>query len=275
MQINNIGLQFHIPAGKYIQLSHEFMNTYNSVSVLQIFISTFKHFDLLNKIPNLIIHANIDTSIWDTKEKKPNIRGINYLKFQINEGIKSGHKIAGFVIHLPLCPVNTIADIICGISVKTKGKMKLLLEMPSRKCPNCDFNTPRSLAALISSIKLPHSKVGICIDTAHLWAMNIDIRSYANTKKWLDEFAKLVSAKYIGLIHLNGSSIDINSGYDVHQIPFSPADKIWHKIPYSDSGVKAFVEFARKNKIFIILENNRGTLNDYHEFIKKLSNAKN
>ena len=271
MQKANIGLQFHIPAGKYTHLSHEFMQTYNSVPVLQIFISTFKHFDLLDKVPKLIIHSNIDTSIWNSKENKINIRGVNYLNFQISEALKSGHKINGFVIHLPLCSVDVIANIIQGISEKTKGKIKLLLEMPSRKCPSCDFNTPRSLVNLLKSIKLPPSKVGICIDTAHLWAMNIDISIYVNTKKWLDEFGKLMSVKYIGLIHLNGSSVDINAGYDIHQIPFSPNDKIWHNISYANSGVRAFIEFAKKNNIFLILENNRGTLNEYIDFIKKIN----
>jgi hypothetical protein len=268
MRKAKIGLQFHTPEGKYTHLSRDFMQVYNSVPVLQIFISAFKHFDLLNKIPDLIIHSNIDTSIWNSKENKINTKGVNYLKFQISESLNSGYKISGFVIHLPLCPVNIIANIIQDISKKTKGKIKLLLEMPSRKCPSCDFNTPRLLVNLLQSIKLPPSKVGICIDTAHLWAMNIDISTYKNTKNWLDEFENLISVKYIGLIHLNGSSVDINAGYDIHQIPFSSNDKIWYKISYADSGVRAFIEFAKKNNIFVILENNRGTLDEYLEFIK-------
>ena len=100
MQKANIGLQFHIPAGKYTHLSHEFMQTYNSVPVLQIFISTFKHFDLLDKVPKLIIHSNIDTSIWNSKENKINIRGVNYLNFQISEALKSKGSVDKAVEHI-------------------------------------------------------------------------------------------------------------------------------------------------------------------------------
>ena len=48
-------------------------------------------------------------------------------------------------------------------------------------------------------------------------------------------------------------------------------DKIWNNVPYNKSGVCAFIKFAKTHNVNVILENNRGTLTEYSNFIKKIN----
>ncbi len=103
-----------------------------------------------------------------------------------------------------------------------------------------------------------------CIDTAHIWSMGIDVRYKKTFEKWL---SAIQFPQKITTFHLNGSAANFNSGKDMHEIPFSSTDKIWHGIKPEESGVAALAKFALRHNCITILEVNRGSDKDLKKTI--------
>ncbi|MCJ1328722.1 hypothetical protein MMC10_005399 [Thelotrema lepadinum] len=61
------------------------------------------------------------------------------------------------------------------------------------------------------------SRVGVCIDTCHIFAAGYDIRTPEAFKKTLDKFDKIVGIKYLKALHLNDSKAPFKSHRDLHQ----------------------------------------------------------
>jgi deoxyribonuclease-4 len=139
--------------------------------------------------------------------------------------------------------LNKIAEAMNITLDKTKG-VSLVIENTAGQGSNlgCKFE---HLAHIINKVE-DKSRVGICIDTCHLFTSGYDIRSkeaYENTFK---EFENIVGFKYLMGMHLNDSKVDLGSHVDRH-----------HSIGQGKIGTDAF-EFImndkRMNDIPLILE---------------------
>lgn len=112
---------------------------------------------------------------------------------------------------------------------------------------------------------------GWCIDTAHIWAAGVDIRSYNDVAKYL----VAIKPGSVLCFHLNGSSVPLGDGHDIHQIVFSDGDLIWHGIEPRESGVRAVVEYAVARSLPIICEIARGDNSEVGlEAVKRLAGCK-
>ena len=241
----------------------------NNFKCVQIFRSS-----VIPDIKGIIyVHAPYNLNVWKTKNKnnEDQIRAFGYFKSEIT---KCQNYAKGYIMHLPsgenipeLMEIARTTKILLKILKKlNNNKVKLLLEMPAAK--HGKFEKPEKINALIAAVDANQKNFGICIDTAHLWGMGEDISSYKNAQKWFD---LILTPNFIGMIHLNGSSVEFNCGMDVHEIAFSDQDKIWNKIKYEDSGLSYIIEFTKKYKLPIILEINRGTLPDFKKLIYYLT----
>lgn len=65
--------------------------------------------------------------------------------------------------------------------------------------------------------ELKEYKVGICLDTAHMFASGYDLRTKEAVTKVFDDFDKIVGLKNLKLLHLNDSKVDINEKKDRHE----------------------------------------------------------
>lgn len=138
-----------------------------------------------------------------------------------------------------------------------KNKVVAVLEMVASKAdPDTTYETPEKLDNLTTLIGAKEKWWGWCVDTAHIWAAGVDVKSYKNMKSWLD---RLTYKDKILMFHLNGSHEVLGGGKDKHAIPFAPEDNIWSDVEPKESGVRAIVEFAVERDIPIICEINRGT----------------
>lgn len=72
------------------------------------------------------------------------------------------------------------------------------------------------LAAIIEGSKYPE-KLGVCIDTCHIFAAGYDIRTPAEYEATMAEFDKLVGIERIGFFHLNDSKKGLGSRVDRHE----------------------------------------------------------
>ncbi len=71
------------------------------------------------------------------------------------------------------------------------------------------------LAYFLSELK--DYKIGICLDTAHMFASGYDLRTKEAVTKVFDDFDKIVGFKNLKLCHLNDSKVDINEKKDRHE----------------------------------------------------------
>jgi len=60
------------------------------------------------------------------------------------------------------------------------------------------------------------SRVGVCIDTCHMFTAGYDIRDKESYDKTWDEFEKLVGFEYLKGMHINDSKPDLGSRVDRH-----------------------------------------------------------
>lgn len=72
------------------------------------------------------------------------------------------------------------------------------------------------LAQIIDGVE-DKSRVGICIDTCHLFAAGYDIRTKETCEQTFDLFDKVVGNQYLKAMHLNDSKTPLNSRVDRHQ----------------------------------------------------------
>jgi len=62
------------------------------------------------------------------------------------------------------------------------------------------------------------SRVGICVDTCHVFAAGYDIRTKKGYEASMKELIRFVPKKYIGAVHLNDSKRELGSRVDRHEL---------------------------------------------------------
>lgn len=72
------------------------------------------------------------------------------------------------------------------------------------------------LAQIIDGVE-DKSRVGICIDTCHMFAAGYDIRSQESCLSAFNLFDKVVGNRYLKAMHLNDSKTKLNSRVDRHE----------------------------------------------------------
>ncbi len=71
------------------------------------------------------------------------------------------------------------------------------------------------IAALIDACG-GDERLGLCIDTQHLWASGVDYSSVSGTQALLDDVASSVGVERLACLHLNDSKIELGGNRDRH-----------------------------------------------------------
>ncbi|KAJ9664806.1 DNA-(apurinic or apyrimidinic site) lyase [Coniosporium apollinis] len=71
------------------------------------------------------------------------------------------------------------------------------------------------LAAVIGRVEAKE-RVGVCLDTCHVFAAGYDLRSPAAFKATVDEFDSVVGLRYLRALHVNDSKAPLGSERDLH-----------------------------------------------------------
>jgi len=61
--------------------------------------------------------------------------------------------------------------------------------------------------------------LGICLDTAHLWAMGYDLRTGEGVEATFADFDRVAGLERLGCIHANDTLRPLGSRSDVHAVP--------------------------------------------------------
>jgi deoxyribonuclease IV len=72
------------------------------------------------------------------------------------------------------------------------------------------------LARVLDRLK-GHPRVGICLDTCHLFAAGYDLASAAGYRQTFDEFDRLIGFRRLEVLHLNDSRRPLGSRLDRHE----------------------------------------------------------
>lgn len=80
-------------------------------------------------------------------------------------------------------------------------------------CVGNRFEDIRDIIALVED----KARVGVCIDTCHIFAAGYDIRTEPAYARTMDAFAEVVGFKYLRGVHLNDSMTPLGSGKDRHE----------------------------------------------------------
>jgi len=72
------------------------------------------------------------------------------------------------------------------------------------------------LAALLHAVKTPE-RVGVCLDTCHLFAAGYDVRTRTGYESAMGACARLVGIRRVRAFHLNDAKASLGSGLDRHE----------------------------------------------------------
>ncbi len=96
---------------------------------------------------------------------------------------------------------------------KTRG-VKLVLENTAGQGSNLGYKFEQ-LAYIIDKIE-DKTRVGVCIDTCHMFTAGYDIRTKEAYDKTWDDFGKIVGFEYLSGMHINDSKPELGSRVDRH-----------------------------------------------------------
>lgn len=80
-------------------------------------------------------------------------------------------------------------------------------------CVGCTFEELGRILDLVDD----KSRVGVCIDTCHVFAAGYDIRTRGGYERMMDEVERFVGVENVGAFHLNDSKKPLGSRVDRHQ----------------------------------------------------------
>ena len=224
-------------------------------------------------LDRLYVHSTYLTNPWgDVKKNRSLAHTIDQFRIARDIGAR------GVVLHIPKIDAK---DVVAGMrslvnallinNIELNDNFRIILEMKAVKSHNTkSYESPDKINNLIDELKeakLTTAEIGICIDTAHIYAGKAKIKTYHDTKKYI----KKLNNDWIYLLHLNGNEYDSKKrAGDKHAIPLSKEDKIWGNSTYKNSGCRAFLEYAQKLDIDVILE---AKAHHTNEQIKKFLNV--
>lgn len=126
---------------------------------------------------------------------------------------------------------------------RTKNsKVKILIETSAGQERKIG-NTVEELGYLYDMFSAKErQRIGICLDTCHIFSVGYDIGTKAGLDAYLEKFRKLIGVKNLGLIHLNDSEKPLGSHTDFHANLMHG-----HIFKNNQAGLKRIVEFAYRN----------------------------
>lgn len=198
---------------------------------------------------------------------------IRYAQTNLIYDLEFAHKIGAkyVVLHLgnqmklPLSEAldNMISNIvyILNKTANTASSVTLTLETSASQGTQIGKTLP-TLSDLFHKIihKLSttqQTRLGICVDTAHIFASGYDITTPTGIQNYITEFTDTIGIKYLRLIHLNDSRNMLNSHLDRHE---GLGDGYLFGKTTPDTyllSLKHLITFANTRQIPVILETHR------------------
>lgn len=136
--------------------------------------------------------------------------------------------------------IDMIAAGLNDIIKQTKNcNTRILLETTAGQ-GNCIGHQFEHIAAIIEKVK-DSNRIGVCLDTCHIFAAGYDIRTTKTYKKTMKQFEDTIGFKNLFAIHLNDSKKDLGTRVDRHE-----------HLSHGFIGKEAFVNLANDKRLIDI-----------------------
>ena len=162
--------------------------------------------------PYLINLGTTDEVIWE--------KSIALLTWTLQRGALLGAKYV--VFHTGS---HRGAGIAAGIARVAEGIERILPETPESVmlllendvgAGNTLGGNFAQLAAILVLLPQYASRLGVCLDTAHLWGAGYDVSTAESTRQMLLQFDEIVGLQRLKVLHLNDTEKALGSHRDVH-----------------------------------------------------------
>jgi deoxyribonuclease-4 len=100
-------------------------------------------------------------------------------------------------------------------ALKETGGVAVVLETTAGQGTNVGYRFEH-LAAMIDMVE-DKSRIGVCLDTCHIFAAGYDIRTRATYEKTMTAFDRVIGFDYLRGVHLNDAKVELGSRVDRHQ----------------------------------------------------------
>lgn len=138
--------------------------------------------------------------------KRAEVLGIGYLVFHPGSHMGSGEDFA----------IKRIAEGLNKAIEETDGyKVMFLLETTAGQGTNVGYRFEH-IARIIDLVD-DKSRVGTCLDTAHIFAAGYDISNREKYEKTIELFDEIIGLKTLKVFHLNDSKKELGSRVDRHE----------------------------------------------------------
>ena len=203
-----------------LQIFTKNSNTWKERTLSQDEIDSFDRARKITEITAIASHTSYLINL-ATHEKKKHAMSCNALK---NELFRSSILDIPFVVLHPGAHIGKgknrgirkIAESINKIFFQTPGlQTRLLLETTAGQGSNLG-HTFEQIASIMDRVETSN-RIGVCLDTAHIFAAGYDIRTPDSYGRTMDAFDALIGIENLYLIHLNDSKKELGSRVDRHQ----------------------------------------------------------
>ena len=194
----------------------------------------------------ILVHNSYMVSLWNNDHSR---RPFARLKIKEQLELCDIMNAAGFIIHLPDAEVQEIVDEMKHV---TGFKTRIYLETKAQRPTAISYEKPERLNLLFTEM----ANIGLCVDTAHLWAAGVSLTTEQSVAKYLVDLSKCANLwqKDMLCFHLNDATHGFGTGKDEHAN--LTQGQIWGE---DQSGLIKLVEFLQKCNIMTILERNKTT----------------
>ncbi len=155
--------------------------------------------------PNKDVYKKSLIAFYDEMERAEKL-GLPYLVFHPGAHLGEGEDIG----------IKRIAESInLHLSKKSGTNVMLLLETTAGQGTNIGWRFEQ-LSEIINLVE-QKEKMGVCVDTCHIFAAGYDITTEEGYTKTFDEFDRIIGLKRLKLFHLNDSKKGYGSRVDRHE----------------------------------------------------------
>lgn len=207
----------------------------------------------------LFVHA---AYVLNLASKPPTSDAIQYQLDSLIYDLELGDQIgsSGLVIHLGNqlkldreTAYNNMANCVMRVIDTSKGRGRILLETSAGAGTQIGVGLDDFTYLWNLFPKLYHSRLGVCVDTAHIFSAGIPINNPEEVKKYFADFDKKIGLQHLYLVHLNDSKAELNARVDRHEnleqgFIFDPSKK------GSVKALQNVLIFLIKNNIPALLE---------------------
>jgi apurinic endonuclease APN1 len=207
----------------------------------------------------LFVHA---AYVLNLASKPPTSAAIGYQLDSLRYDLELGDEIgsSGLVIHLgnqlKLGREEAYRNM-CGCVMKvidtSKGRGRILLETSAGAGTQIGVGLADFAELWNLFPKSYHRRLGVCVDTAHIFSAGIPLNEPEEVKKYFREFDKLIGLEHLYLVHLNDSKAELNARVDRHE----NLEQGYIFDPQKKGSIKALQNiliFLTKNNIPALLE---------------------